>query len=261
MGVAIGLQSELKAVCSRTSRKTRCPPTYDAKEWVARTSHWAEGARAWTFLPPREKQAAVDCDLTIGEAPIDYHAWGPFISQDKGVLNDDFDSVIESVEALLTDKKGSKRKARMSSYSKLTGGKKTESGKYKKIKGRIFLKAHFSKKRGYKNVESNSRAVTLNLPQFLPGASASHKASQVTSLMDFLSQEITSAATSDDRVSWSASIWDLWNFIHRMLAGSAGGDLDETCSISTGVCFGKPLRHLEALNQRCFLPKCPKAPR
>lgn len=121
----------------------------------------------------------------------------------------------------------------MSSYSKLTG--------YKKIKGRIFLKAHFSKKRGYKNVESNSRAVTLNLPQFLPGASASHTASQVTSLMDFLSQEITSAATSDDRVSWSASmIWDSWNFIHRMLAGSAGGDLDETCSISTGFCFGKP---------------------
>ena len=142
----------------------------------------------------------------------------------------------------------------MSSYSKLTG--------YKKIKGRIFLKAHFSKKRGYKNVESNSRAVTLNLPQFLPGASASHTASQVTSLMDFLSQEITSAATSDDRVSWSASmIWDLWNFIHRMLAGSAGGDLDETCSISTGFCFGKPLRHLEALNQRCLIPKCPKAPR
>lgn len=100
--VAIGLQSELKAVCSRTSRKTRCPPTYDhdAKEWVARTSHWAEGARAWTFLPPREKQAAVDCDFTIGEAPIDYHAWGPFISQDKGVLNDDFGSVFESVEAL-----------------------------------------------------------------------------------------------------------------------------------------------------------------
>eukprot|EP00959_Pyramimonas_sp_CCMP1952_P125992 2634605-Pyramimonas_sp.AAC.1 len=245
--LAVGLQAELKAVYARTNRKTR-PPSLsnrDTKQYELRGEHWAENTRGWAQLTPEEQRGAHDCNFTVGEAPIDHHAWGPFVSQDRGVLDDDFRSVIESVEALKstvmfgTSVQGSRMKARLKRYSKLMGGRKTESGKYRPNKGRIFLKAHFSKKRAYRNVDSNSRVITLHLPQYLPGASASHKASQITSLMDFLGEELTSVATSDDRVLWSARmIWVLWDYIHRMVASCAGGELDEWSSAVDGTQLG-----------------------
>ena len=170
--------------------------------------HWAEGTPAWERMTEASKRAAREIDFSATEIPICYASLYPFLAAGRSVLDPLNNRKLESVEAAkscprMFGKSGRElRRIRTApGRGKLLGGKKCESGKYRKA--RIYYVATFERKCGFRFFDTNVRTVTTTAEQLTP--SGNEKERQLSHFMNWLTIQTNGMATSSDRVSWSAS--------------------------------------------------------